>query len=193
MKTIRVSIVVMITLLCAGLLQAQEINLEKHPGYIDFENIRIPSDAISVTDIDLGPALLRLAGMMSDEADEELQKSLSSLLSIRVKSFEIDPDDVGDLNSVVDRIEKKLTSEKWERLVYIRDREERTNISLKVDDEKIVGFVLVSINDEEVTFINVVGGNIDLDTIKKMGRDFDFEDRLEDKIEKKMEERYNWD
>ena len=193
MKTIRVSIVVMITLLCAGLLQAQEINLEKHPGYIDFENIRIPSDAISVTDIDLGPALLRLAGMMSDEADEELQKSLSSLLSIRVKSFEIDPDDVGDLNSVVDRIEKKLTSEKWERLVYIRDREERTNISLKVDDEKIVGFVLVSIGDEEVTFINVVGGNIDLDTIKKMGRDFDFEDRLEDKIEKEMEERYNWD
>jgi hypothetical protein len=182
----------MLSLICTTLISAQEINLEKHPGYIDFNSIKIPSDAVTVTDIDLGPALLRLAGMMSEEADDELQKSLASLLSIRVKSFEID-ENTGDIDRAMDRIEKKLSAEKWERLVYIRDGEERTNISLKVDAEKVVGFVLMSIGDDEVTFINVVGGNIDLDTIKQMGRDFDFEDRLEQKMERDFEDMMNWD
>ena len=192
MNTNRLSIVMMALLLCAGLVTAQEVNLEKHPGYIDLESIRIPSEAITLTDIDLGPALLRLAGMMSEDENDELQKSLASLLSIRVKSFEIDEANIEGVLRAMDRIEKRLADEAWERLVFIRNGEERTNISLRLEDDKIVGFVLMSVDDEEVTFINVVGGNIDMDTIKEMGSNFDFEDRLVKSIEKDGQDLWNW-
>lgn len=159
----------MLLLFCMG-VQAQKVNITKHPGYIDLEDIKIPDSAEEITDINLGPALLALARLGGEDEDEDISKGLAGILSIRVKSYEVGYDDAGKIRPVMDRLEKKLEAEEWERLVRSKSRDELTNISMKIVEGKIVGFFLMSIEPGEgVTFVNVVGGNIDLESIKNLG------------------------
>jgi hypothetical protein len=170
MKKERLLITSFIFLLFCMVVQAQRMDITKHPGYIDLEDIKIPDSAEEITDIDLGPALLALARLGSEDEDEDISKGLAGILSIRVKSYEIGYDEVEKIRPVMDKLEKKLKEEGWERLVRTRRRDEFTNISMKIVEGKIVGFFLMSVEPgEEVTFANVVGGNIDLESIKNFG------------------------
>lgn len=151
-------------------LRAQEGDVKKHPGYIDLEKIKIPDHAEEVTDIDLGPALLALAQLGGEDEDEDFSKGLAGILSIRVKSFEIGYDEVDEIRSVMKKIEKKLKEEEWIPIIRSRRDDESTNVSMKIVDGKVVGFLLMSIDPgDEVSFVNVFGGNIDLDHIKNIG------------------------
>ena len=167
---LRYCIIVPVLMLGLG-VQAQEIDLEKHPGYVDLSKIRIPEHAGQLTDIDFGPALLRIAGMVQiGDEDEDLGKVLSGLLSIRVKSYEVGWEESKRIREVMEKIEEDLTAERWERLVRVKGEENMTNISVKFEDDKIVGFFLMSLESgESVTFANIIGGNIDLNTLGKIG------------------------
>ena len=152
-------------------VMAQDVDITRHPGYVDLEEIRIPDKAGKITDIDLGPALLRLAMWAEEETETAgLTKSLSGLLSIRVKSFDIRRDETERIRAVMEKIDKKLKKEKWEMLVRVKGEEEVMNISLKTTKGKIVGFFMMTLEaGEHVAFANIVGGNIDLESIKRMG------------------------
>ncbi|MFH1942993.1 MAG: DUF4252 domain-containing protein [bacterium] len=168
MKTMKIFIAFIILFTVCVSASAQEKDLKKHPGYIDLKQIRIPDHTSEVTDIDLGPALLALARLGVNE-DEDFGKGLAGILSIRVKSYEIEYGDAREIRPTMDKLEKKLEQDGWMRLVRTKTREEMTNISMKVVDGKVVGFFLMSINGDEVSFINVFGGNIDLNSIKNIG------------------------
>ena len=167
---------IFLVLIACGLFStgvvAQDVDITRHPGYIDLEKIRIPENAESVTDIDLGPALLRLAAWAQEEydVDENLTKSLSGLLSVRVKSFDIGHRETGGMRDLMEKLEKRLQKEKWENLVRVRGEDEIVNISLKMVRNKIVGFFMMSMDEgDQVAFANIVGGNIDLDSIRGLG------------------------
>lgn len=155
-------------------VSAQEVeDLEKHPGYIDLENIRIPKNAGKITDITLGPALLKIASMFRDSEDETSEmigKNLSGLLSIRVKSFQVsDSGEMKELEPIIARIQDKLNKDKWEYIVRVKEEDSFTNISVRYDKEKAVGLLLMSWDSHgEATFINVVGG-IQLEDLAAMG------------------------
>ena len=151
---------------------AQDIDITRHPGYVDLEKIEIPEDAGSITDIDLGPALLRLAFWAEEEFDvnEDLTKSLSGLLSVRIKSFDIGYRESEDMRSMMEKLEKRLMKDKWENLVRVRGEDEIMNISLKTVRNKIVGFFMMSLEEgDQVAFANIVASNIDLSSIRKLG------------------------
>jgi hypothetical protein len=168
MKTMKIFIAFIILFaVCVG-AGAQEKDLAKHPGYIDLKQIRIPDHASEVTDIDLGPALLALARLGADE-DGDFGKGLAGILSIRVKSYEIGRGDAMEIRPYMDRLEKKLEQEGWKRLIRTKTKDEMTNISMKMEDDKVVGFFLMSIDGDEASFINVFGGNIDINSIKNIG------------------------
>ncbi len=159
-----------VTLLTACLtLNAQDLDLKKHPGYIDLNEIKIPDHAAEVTDIDLGPALLALL-RMADDDDDDFGEGLANLASIRVKSWELEREESArDLLPLMDKIETKLKDDNWVRLIRTKSDYEFTNISMKFENNKIVGFFLMSIDDDEVSFINIIGGNIDLNSIRNIG------------------------
>ena len=164
---------------------AQRNDIKKHPGYVDLSEIKIPDAAEEITDIDLGPALLALAQLGSDE-DEDFGEGLSGLLSIRVKSFEVDFDDAEDVRRVMKKIGKKLDNENWTPLIRSRSRGEMTNVSMKIEKGKVVGFFLMSIDEDEgVSFVNVVGGNVDLESIRDFG--LGISDSAMDSLEKSLE------
>jgi hypothetical protein len=148
---------------------AQEIDIEKHSGYINLDNIPVPKSAGKVTDVNIGPGLLKIASTASQE-DEDLGKVLSGIFSIRVISFEVDSSGTDELLPYIEKIEKKLKAEQWENVVKVRDGEERTRVCMKITDGKAVGLFVMSIEPgDEVTFINIVGGNLDLAKIGSLG------------------------
>lgn len=149
---------------CLG-VHAQEFELEKHPGYIDLEKITIPEKADCVTDITLGPAVLRFMKRMKID-DEDREKGISGIFSIRVKAFEVDHDESDKIQSIMNEFEKAMEKKGWENLVRVKKRDERMDIRVKFDEEQAVGiFVMAHEPGEEVAFINVVGDDINLDNI----------------------------
>jgi hypothetical protein len=170
MKTNSLFIASLLLLAFCMSVKAQDVDTTKHPGYINLEDIEIPESAEEVTDIDLGPALLAFAKMGRDKEGKDLEKGLKGILSIRVKSFDIGYRDVKKIRPIMDKIEKKLERDDWVLLVRTKSRDELANISMKVVDGKVVGFLLMSIDSgSEVSFVNIFGGNIDLESIKDIG------------------------
>jgi hypothetical protein len=175
---------------------AQEVDIKKHPGYVDLDEIKIPEAAVEITDIDLGPALIALMQLgRDDDEDEDFSKGLSGLLSIRVKSFEIEFDEARRLRRMMEKFDEKLNLEDWTPLIRTKSRDELTNISMKIDKGKIVGFFLMSLDrDEGVSFVNIVGGNVDLESIKNFGLGLSdsaldsLEESLEKDVKKSLEE-----
>lgn len=164
------AVLLLLILVFSSGVQAQDVDLKKHPGYIDLDDIEIPEGAVDITDIDLGPALLALARLGRAEADKDLEEGLAGILSIRVKSFEIGRGEVREIRPIMERIEKKLRDEKWVSLVRIKSRDEMSNISMKFENDKVVGFLLMSLDsDDEVSFVNIFGSNIDINSIKDIG------------------------
>ena len=96
-----------------------------------------------------------------------------------------DFDEAKKIRPIMDEIEKKLGEEKWERLIRVKEEDEITNISIKFEKEKAIGFFLMSLDSEEVSFINIVGGNIDLKNLRNIGMGLD--DAALDSLEKGLD------
>ena len=178
-RLFQISIIILAIL--AGNLSAQSTrDVTKLPGYINLDKIKIPKSAEEVTDISIGPGLLSLISRVASDSSEK--KSFSGILSIRVKSFEIDSTISGKVLKSIKEIIRKIEKENWETIVKVKDKNEITNISIKVVKGKPVGLLIISYDtDGEVTLANVCGEKIDLSAIKNIGMGFDdYSDKLDD-------------
>jgi hypothetical protein len=161
----------LVGLCCAA--QAKDVDLQKLPGYVDLEKIQIPGSAEEVMDVDLGPALLKLALGADENRDQALSQALEMVQSIRVKSFSVDENQAPKIQAYMKEIEEKLNADDWQRLIYIKDDEEIVIVSVKHAESAIAGLmVMVFEDDEEATFVNVVG-NIDLSKLIGIAGDLD--------------------
>ncbi|MFQ6104977.1 MAG: DUF4252 domain-containing protein [Candidatus Glassbacteria bacterium] len=166
---------------------AQEKDLKKYPGYINLEEIKIPEKAGEVTEVTLGPALLKIAAMADDNEDEDLDEVLAGLHGIQVKSFEITSDEATTILPIMDRIEAKLNREGWERLVQVKGEDERVVVSIKLDEEKVAGLFVMSLEPGvEAAFVNVIG-EINLNTLENL--DIDLDDSTLDSLKKSLEKK----
>lgn len=151
----------------------QDVDVKKLPGYIDLDKIVIPADAEEVTEIDLGPGLLKMMSRFAGENDESDSSVFSGVFSIRVKSFEASGDRVGKIRSIMDDIEKKLNADKWENVVRVKKKDAYTTVSMLVQGERTIGTMIMSIDDDnEVFFANIVG-NFNIEKISELGLGLD--------------------
>jgi hypothetical protein len=165
---------------------AQDEDLKKYPGYVNFEDIKIPDKAGEVTEILLGPALIKIAAMAEKEKDDDLSSALAGIHGIQVKSFDIEPSETAAIIPIMDKIEKELNRKGWERLVLVKEEDERVVVSLKTDDKQAIGLLVMALDEMgEVAFVNIVG-SIDLNTLGNL--DIDLDDSVMDSLKKHMEE-----
>ncbi|MFH2053796.1 MAG: DUF4252 domain-containing protein [bacterium] len=160
-------------LLATGLATASD--LDKEPGYLDLEWIKIPADAEEVKDIDLSAMLLSIAAEADEAGDPELAKALTMIKGVRVKAFSLEDED-DETAGTVQKITDKLEKGGWNRLIYSKDGQEITSVSTKRVDGKMVGLVLVYYSPgDEAAFVNVVG-DLDLGTMFRLAQHFDSEE-----------------
>lgn len=166
----KIKAVLFILLLFAGAVIAQE-DVTKHPGYIDFGKFEGLYDPDQYTEINIEGPLLKLVSNATQN-DAELSSLLKELKLIRVYNFNVKDNMNTDVKEKIERITKKLDSEKWERIVKVKDKGQDVNIYIKYAQDNIAGLtVLAQEQSGEASFINIVG-KIDLAAISKLSGKF---------------------
>ena len=175
MKAKATMLSVLVLLLGISILQADEnAELRKHPGYVDFSKIQILGEAEESVEVFLQSPILKLVAAVTGEQDPELARMLKNLLLVRVNSFKLHTEETAKILPEINRIEKKLNEQNWQKIVrVVKDKQDRANIYLKVDDnDRIAGLVVMAIDDDnEAVFVNIVG-NIDMNQVSKLGKKF---------------------
>jgi len=158
-------------------LFADDKKIKKHPGYVNFDEIDIPEDAEETVEVYIRGPLLRLIAKATEHEEPGVSEILEKLLLIRVNTFSIDGALADNLKPKISKIEKDLEKQKWEKVVRAKDRHELVNIYIKLDNkDRIVGLVVMAIeDDDEAVFVNIVG-ETDWEAIGKIGRKLDIDE-----------------
>jgi len=176
MKINRLIVMMAFLLLCSLSAQAAE-DITSHPGYVDLDRIQIPVDAANITEVDLGPELLKMAANM-ENGDSDLSSALDGLFRIRVKSFGLTPELAGQIKPIVEDMQAQLDNEGWKRLVYVKEGDELVIVSMKydtVEETKVAGLMVIALEPgDEATFVNMVG-SIDLSSMGELLEDVDID------------------
>ena len=187
------AVCLIILLATAVVASAAGDDLKKHPGYVDIEKFKTPDYSEDVTEVDIGPELLKaLAGAeIETEVDPEVLKLLDGLKSIRVRSFGVKAEDAEKIRAEMEAFEKDLEKDQWTRIIRSKEADELTNISIKFKDGNMAGLVVMSVEPNEVAFVNIVG-SINLAQVlgTLSGQNFDFSalDSLQKSLQQYEEE-----
>ena len=156
--------------------------LEEQPGYIEFSSLGLFDDPEpeAAVEIYLKNPLLGLVAAATRFEDQELADMLEALYLIRVniyhkaedrRSAHEDLDTSYDYENIAERL-KALTLPDWERVVQVREPDQRVQFYVRTEDETIVGLLVLVGNPDEFVCINIVGP-LDLAQVGRIGRKFD--------------------
>ncbi len=178
-----------ILLATAVVAYAADDDLKKHPGYVDIEKFKIPDYAEEITEVDLGPELLQSLVSAEIEGQEDLTALLRGLTSIRVRSFDVKPEDAERIRSDMEKFEKDLQKDQWTRIIRSKEADELTNISIKFKDGNMLGLIVMTVEPDEVAFVNIVGSiNLGQMLAGLGGMDFSALDSLQKTLEQYQEQ-----
>lgn len=169
----------------ASAVAAQDIDrkVKKHPGYVDFEALRIFKGDEAKIEVFLKEPMLNLVSKFVKDEDPELYEMLGKLKLVRVQVFDVDDAKVREFAEITKKTTAMLDDKGWERIVRVRDDEEHVDVYLRPSDnyESILGIVVMVAADDEAVFVNVVG-EINPDDVARLGEHFDIHelDDLED-------------
>ncbi len=186
MKSKATVIVFLILLFSISFLQADEnAEIRKHPGYVDFSKIQVPGDAEESVEIYLQSPILKIAAVVAGNDDPGLAEMMKNLLLVKVNSFKLRATETSKITREMERIERQLNAQNWQKIVRVKGKTDKANIYLKTDDkDRIAGLVVMAIdNNNEAVFVNVVG-NIDLSQVSKLGARLDIDELEEIKSKK---------
>lgn len=144
---------------------------KKHPGYFDLSSVPALGETKEAVEIFLTPGLAKLVAGLENN-DPGAQKLLSALKLIKVYSFDAKQNDRTRLAEKISELSKKLIAAKWERFLRAQDEHSRTEIFMRTQNTAIHGMVILSLNESEASFINIVG-TLDLEAMGKLSKKFD--------------------
>lgn len=155
----------------------------KEPGYFDFGDLSMFEKGDGVTEVFLESNILKLVSTITEDEEPELSSMLNGLQLVKVNVFEVSDKNENGLRNKIDDLDKKLVSQKWDRIVRSKGGEEAINVYIKAGNKSnIEGLVVTSLDKGgEAVFVNIVG-TIDLKKIGKLGAKFDIPSL--DKIDK---------
>lgn len=145
-------------ILCALLVlpaMAQEDELKDLPGYIDFGDLSATYGEPKIS-INIGGTLLQFVGLMSENSNPETAEVLSSLKGVRIFGYATQ-DDAGVARQKFAEVKNTLKAKGWEPVVQINEEDEQVLIYMKLNGTVIDGMTVMTVDDEEVMFINIIG------------------------------------
>jgi hypothetical protein len=157
---------------------AQEDELKDLAGFIDFGDLSATYGEPKIS-INIGGTLLQFVGMMSEEGDPETSEVLSQLKGVRVFGYPVSGDP-GVAKEKFSEVKNTLKSKGWEPVVQVNEEDEQVLIYMKLDGSSMEGMTVMTVDDEEVMFINIIG-KLDPRQLGKVmdGFDIDIDDALE--------------
>ena len=134
---------------------AQEDELKQLAGFIDFGDLSATYGEPKIS-INIGGTLLQFVGMMSENSNPETSEIMSQLKGVRVFGYPIN-DDPMVAREKFSEVKSTLKSKGWEPVVQVNEEDEQVLIYMKLDGESMEGMTVMTVDDEEVMFINIIG------------------------------------
>jgi len=134
---------------------AQEDAMKNLPGYVDFGQLSQLFGQPSVH-IAVGPSLLSMVGALSASEDPETAALFKRLKGVRIQSFEYTGLVAGAVEHV-EAVSAKLSALGWESVIEINSQKELLRIFMKTRDNVVEGMTVMTVEEGEATFINVIG------------------------------------
>ena len=160
-------------------IAAKEVDITKMPGYVDLSRITVPSGAEDIVDIDIDGEMLQMA---ASDGDGGLQRALADLKSVRVKSFDMNEQVTAQMKPVIESMRKQLEKDDWNQMIYVKNDDETFTVSVKKDEGKMVGLMVIAFEPEDsATFVNIIG-DLNLKSLASLIDEFgdgEFEELLE--------------
>jgi hypothetical protein len=155
------------------MLCAQDDPIKNEPGYFDFGDFKSISKTDEGTEVNIQEHLIKMVAKMSEEKDKQLAEMLNGIKLIKVNTFPVTNKNRNLITKKIESVQSALSRNNWDNIVRIKQKGENINVSLKTDkNRKITGLVVAGIADkEQAVFVNIVG-NIDLETLGKLGDNF---------------------
>jgi hypothetical protein len=157
----------------SALGQERDEALTNLPGYVDLGAWAGLDTAESTVEVYIKEPILGLVARLAGEGDPELARVLSALKLIRVQTYSIGAARTPSIKSEIEEIRKRLQKEHWETVVRAQEKNEQVHVFLKSAENKVNGlFIVAAEYGDEIAFVNIVG-DIDLDSIARLGEKFD--------------------
>jgi len=164
---------VMTGVLCALVsmpVLAQEDELKDLAGFIDFGDLSATYGEPKIS-INIGGTLLQFVSAMSGESDSDTAELLSELKGVRVFGYPIESNPEVAKEKFKD-VKNTLKSKGWEPVVQVNEDDEQVLIYMKLNGSVMEGMTVMTVDDEEVMFINIIG-KLDPSQIGKVMGNFD--------------------
>jgi hypothetical protein len=145
-------------------------------GSVDFGTFE-PAPGREFVEIDINPALLKLAAAFAEYEDPEIAAIIAGLEHVKVNVIGIEAD---QREAAVERIEivrADLDAQGWNRVVTVRESagDDVAIFTKQNDDASIQGVVVTVVGREgEMVLVNVVG-DVQLEQIARLGHRLDIE------------------
>jgi len=144
----------------ACLAAAADESYKKHPGYVDFASMGVFGDLEATVEVFLkGPLLDMAKGALANE-EPEVADAISKIEYIHVQQFELDRNAAEEVAKKTKELAKQLDAKGWEVVVRVREHDEQVYIYMLPgkDSQLIRGLVVMVVEeDDEATFVNIVG------------------------------------
>ena len=134
---------------------AQEDELKDLPGFIDFGDLSSAYGEPKIS-INIGGTLLQFVGLMSEDSNPETSEMMSQLKGVRVFGYPIEEDPTV-ARQKFGEVKSTLKSKGWEPVVQVNEDDEQVLIYMKMDGNAMEGMTVMTVDDEEVMFINIIG------------------------------------
>jgi hypothetical protein len=134
---------------------AQEDELKDLPGFIDFGDLSSAYGEPKIS-INIGGTLLQFVGLMSEESNPETSEMMSQLKGVRVFGYPIEQDP-SVAKKKFSEVKSNLKSKGWEPVVQVNEDDEQVLIYMKMNGSSMEGMTVMTVDDEEVMFINIIG------------------------------------
>ena len=134
---------------------AQEDELKDLAGFIDFGDLSATYGEPKIS-INIGGTLLQFVGMMTEEGNPETSGIMSQLKGVRVFGYPI-ADDPAVAREKFGEVKSTLKSKGWEPVVQINEDDEQVLIYMKMNGSSMERMMVMTVDEEEVMFINIIG------------------------------------
>jgi hypothetical protein len=135
----------------------------------------LKGDVTRTVDIDVGPFGLALASWVMDKNDPDmaaLRDTLKGCKAVHIRSYEFGSD-FEYPRADIDALQSQLSGHGWTSLATVRDRKTKENVDvyIRLEREKVTGFVMLASAARGLTIVNVVG-TVDLAQIQQLRAHF---------------------
>jgi len=157
------------------LIFAATLTAKAQGARIQLSNLdHLAARASQTVDVNIDERLVQIAwrALSSDDVDEaKVKKIVSGLKGIYVKSFEFE--NRGEFTPAdVELVRSQLRGPAWSRLVNVTSKKDGSvEVYMMLVGDQISGLAVLSVEDKELTVVNIIGP-VDLEKLSKLEGQF---------------------